>query len=62
MQPPAKSCVCVISCVPYLVLQVGVAEGRDEDPGDAGVAVPGSGVQRGVAVLKEQSSGVQLNS
>ena len=50
--------------VSYLVLQVGVAEGRDEDPCDAGVAVPGRGVQRGVAVLrrKEQNIEVQLNS
>ena len=36
----------------YLVLQVRVAEGRDEDPGDAGVPVPGRRVQRGVAVLQ----------
>ena len=38
--------------VSYLVLQVWVAEGRDEDPGDAGVPVPGRRVQRGVAVLQ----------
>ena len=54
----AKSCkssregCCRLQVICYLVLQVGVAEGRDEDPGDAGVPVPGRGVQRGVAVLQ----------
>ena len=54
----------MLSSVFYLVLKVGVTERRDEDPGDAGVTVPGRGVQRGVAVLrrKEQNCEVQLNS
>ncbi len=59
LESTARAATCRRSAVslPHLVLHVQVAGGRDEDPGDAGVAVAGRGVQRGVPVLEEREGG-----